>query len=64
MEAAFQLVMDKTFDICMSSYGPINMFFSQKLIWVFSFSVTSPLNFHFMAEEAASLSEPNLDHPN
>jgi hypothetical protein len=48
----------------MSSYGPINMFFSQKLIWVFSFSVTFPLNFHFMAEEAASLSEPNLDHPN
>lgn len=32
MEAAVQLGLDKTFDICMPCYGSINMYFSQKLI--------------------------------
>jgi hypothetical protein len=67
MEAAVQLGLDKTFDICMPCYGPINMSFSQKLIWFFSF----PLTFSTLwlkrlppDEEAASSSEPTLDHPN
>jgi hypothetical protein len=54
MEAAVQLGLDKTFNICMPCNGRINMSFSQKLFWFFSFSLTFSLSFHFMAEEATS----------